>query len=109
MKNPMIVGLIVAGLLAGCGPEENGDEPEVSTIKPVKPEVTDDSEPDLSQTLEIGEDRSFNEGADLPGFEEEIESFDSVPPPNYTEIADEGQPVPPEKDVDSEDDPNSDE
>lgn len=72
VRGMLILFVCLGTIVVGCGDENEEPNVETTTISPVKPEVVDDSEPDLSQTLEVGEDRSVNEGADLPGFEDEI-------------------------------------
>lgn len=63
---PVILILAVSGGLIGCG-ESDVDSTSTSTISPVTPEPVESSEPDpaLTTTVEIDENRSANEGADI--------------------------------------------
>jgi hypothetical protein len=48
----------------GCAQrEETSEEIQTSTIKPAIPPPTEDNDPMTTQTVEVGEDRSPNEGA----------------------------------------------
>jgi hypothetical protein len=66
-RNVIVSILILVGLsgLASCQSRENAATSETATISPATPPQSTDAETPVTQTVEIGEERSPNEGGIL--------------------------------------------
>jgi hypothetical protein len=90
-RNVIVPILILVGLnsLAGCQSRESAATSETATISPATPPQSTDAETPVTQTVEIGEERSPNEGGiltdpDLQGSTAAPATSPSPSPPNPT-------------------------